>query len=427
MDIQVLHYQLSAIVGSDHITSSADIAVPRYWSSQPVLAVSPVTPGEICEIVRAVEAANCAIVPIGGTNLLESGYPPSPDRPYIVLSTVRMKRVLDYQPDDLTITCEAGATPGYVEETLVPRRQTLALDGPLPNTSTLGGMVATATAGVRRHAYGTPRDVLIGLRAVMSGGIEVKGGGKVVKNVAGYDVCKLFTGSRGSLGVLTELTFKVRPLPEVTRTLAWEVTDISTAAKLGFDLHLDRLAATMILAVSDSNGGAPALIVRLEGAAARVEWQAEQFQHRLTEAGVHSTPHELSLREVADLNDWPASHRSSGTVCARIAVLPTQLADLACRISKIPTASILADCTVGVLHCSLTRVDGTTSSAITSALPIGANCAWTSAEMDFDADSTSITAQRGARREDLQLQRALKTALDPKNTFSPGRFPAHEV
>ena len=151
----------------------------------------------------------------------------------ILLSTLRLNRVLDYQPDDLTITCEAGVTPAHVEHILRQHGQTLALDGPMPQNSTLGGMAAAATAnaGIRRLAYGTPRDALIGMRAVMTGGIEVKGGGKVVKNVAGYDVCKLFTGSWGSIGVLTELTFKVSCLlPETRRRFRLAVSPDAAAA-----------------------------------------------------------------------------------------------------------------------------------------------------------------------------------------------------
>src|SRR5205085_10716071 len=134
------------------------------------------------------------------------------------------------------------------------RRQFVPLDAPLPERATLGGLVSTNAAGLWRPTYGTPRDLLIGLRVVMTRGESIKGGGRVVKNVAGYDVCKLFTGAWGTLGVLTELSFKVRPLPETVRTLAWEAPDLVTAAHIGLSLHHTRLAATFLLATNEREG-----------------------------------------------------------------------------------------------------------------------------------------------------------------------------
>src|SRR5262249_8362846 len=146
------------------------------------------------------------------------GGPPS--RLDAVVVTRRLNRILDYQPDDMTVTVEAGVTVAELQRTLAERSQFLPLDPPLAARATLGGTVAANVSGPWRAGYGTAPDWLIGLRIAAADGQVVKGGGRVVKNVAGYDLCKLYTGSLGTLGVLYELTFKVMPRPEASAVAA---------------------------------------------------------------------------------------------------------------------------------------------------------------------------------------------------------------
>jgi len=126
----------------------------------------------------------------------------------------RMAAVVAYEPDDMTVVAEAGMTLGELQTHLATRRQHLPLDPPHPETVTLGAMVGAGRSGPCRLSEGTPRDLLIGVRFAGHGGRLVHGGGRVVKNVAGYDLMKVMTGSFGTLGVITEVTFRVRPLPE---------------------------------------------------------------------------------------------------------------------------------------------------------------------------------------------------------------------
>lgn len=414
-----LHREFESIVGAKFVRSTDCLALPRSWTTPPDLEVSPGTVSEVIAAVAAAEAAAAAMIPTGGATQLGTGYPPAFDRPQVLLSTRRLNSILDHQPDDLTITCEAGVTVAQAEQALKQHNQTLALDGPLPDAATLGGMVAAATAGHRRIAYGTPRDTLIGMRAVMTGGIAVHGGGKVVKNVAGYDVCKLFTGSWGSLGVLTEVTFKVRPLPEVTRRLAWLASDTALALRTGFKLHLARLAPTAILSTSDFDGS-PALIICLEGAAERVEWQAAEASRKVAEEGLAGSIIDISHEQWTDLNNWSATTSAISNAAARIACLPADLADVADVLSGIPGAFIFADCAVGTVHLSLCDANCEALARVRSALPKNANCVWT--VLDLTGDCASTTPRWGDLREERLLQSGIKAALDPLDTFSPGRF-----
>ena len=190
--------------------------------------------------------------------------------------------------DDLTVTCEPGLTLAALQTALAAKNQELALDVPCPESATLGGIVSANGSGFQRGAYGSARDLLLGVRAVMAGGVAVAGGGRVVKNVAGYDVCKLFTGAWGTLGIITELTLKVRAKVLSKRVMAWETADVAAGAKLGLELHHAQLAPLFLLATNEYQNQ-PHLIIGMEGAIERVNWQAEEFKRRLA-AGRHRVP-----------------------------------------------------------------------------------------------------------------------------------------
>ena len=314
MEIQHLQRELNTLVGADNVTSGeeriARALLPASWPHRPLCVVQPGTQDEVTAVVKAAEAHNAAILPCGSGSQLITGYPVSEDRPYLLLHSARLNRILDYQPDDMTVTCQPGVSLDVLQQALSAHRQFLPLDTPLPDRATLGGLVSTNTTGFGRPTFGAPRDLLIGMKAVMTGGTVVKGGGRVVKNVAGYDVCKLFTGAWGTIGFLTELTFKVRPLHEFERVLSWKTPNISTAAMLGLKLHHSGLSPTYLLATNEPEGQT-AFVVGLQGTAARVRWQEEEFMRRIREAG-------LDLLQKC----WVKWNSPICATCRRVCILP---------------------------------------------------------------------------------------------------------
>jgi glycolate oxidase FAD binding subunit len=155
------------------------------------------------------------VVPWGGGTRMSVGAPPA--RLGVVLVLKRLNRILEHEPGDLTATAEAGITLGALQAELGKRGQWLSLDPAQADRATLGGVLSSNDAGPRRHLYGSCRDLLIGLTVITASGATVKGGGKVVKNVAGYDLPKLFIGAFGTLGVIVEATVKLRPRPDADR------------------------------------------------------------------------------------------------------------------------------------------------------------------------------------------------------------------
>ena len=172
----------------------------------------------------------------GGTKQSWSNPPQSID---LLLYTAKLNRVVDHAHEDLTVTVQAGLTVAQLQSVLAKRKQRLALDVLWPEHATIGGIIAANDSGALRLRFGSIRDLLIGATVVLADGTIARSGGKVVKNVAGYDLPKLFTGSLGTLGVITEVTFRVHPLPLGAETLSFRFPDFDTADKF-------------ILAINDS-------------------------------------------------------------------------------------------------------------------------------------------------------------------------------
>src|SRR5256714_831837 len=183
-----------------------------------LIEVSPASAEQASEVMEFATREGLAVVPAGGRNFIDSGS--LMKRADVIVSARQMNRLLKHEPADLVATAEAGMTLREFQKRLAGNGQWLPIDPPDDGTGTLGGVVATGASGPQSLGYRPLRSFVIGLSAVLADGRKIKAGGEVVKNVAGYDLCKLFTGSFGTLGFITQVTFKLRPLPAETRTIA---------------------------------------------------------------------------------------------------------------------------------------------------------------------------------------------------------------
>ncbi len=178
----------------------------------PSVRVAPQDAAQISEVLKICTEDHAAVVPWGGGTSIGLGNRPS--RVDVVLSLERFTGLIEHDDANLTATAQAGMRVAELQQILAGRHQFLAIDPPQTAEATIGGVVAANTNGPRRMHYGGVRDQVIGMKCVLATGEQVKSGGKVVKNVAGYDMCKLFTGSLGTLGVITEVTLRMAPVPE---------------------------------------------------------------------------------------------------------------------------------------------------------------------------------------------------------------------
>src|ERR687898_581885 len=195
---------------------------------------------EASQVLRAAAEDGLAVVFAGGASKLRLGNPP--ERADLLVSSERLDQVLEHAAGDLVVRAQAGVRLADLQAALAPAGQWLALDPPEPG-STLGGVVAANASGPRRLRYGTVRDLIIGITVVLADGTVARAGGKVVKNVAGYDLAKLFCGSLGTLGMIAEVIFRLHPLPAAAAVVLGPVGSAAVAGPGGTDAALSQLGA----------------------------------------------------------------------------------------------------------------------------------------------------------------------------------------
>lgn len=240
---------LTARLGSDRIQRDAPESTLWGTSTGPVVFAE--SEEEIQTVMRWAAETGVAIVPRGRGAY--AGYGNRVNREFVILSLERMSGVLEHSVGDLTVTVQAGIPLAALQEYLSGQGQRLPIDPPRPELTTAGGAVVTGMTGPKRLKYGTVRDWVIGLRVVLADGRVIRTGGKVVKNVAGYDMNKLFVGSMGTLGVITECTFKLRPIPPAEILVLLEAGDWEAVHRLSRRLLDSPLEPAAVEAV---NGGA---------------------------------------------------------------------------------------------------------------------------------------------------------------------------
>ena len=211
--------ELSRLLGDVGVRRLADytLELQSNTRAERLIEVTPASAEQAAEVMQFAAREGLAVVPAGARTFVDAGNLLA--RADLILSTRRMDRMIAHEPADLVATAEAGLTLTEFQKQLAQNGQWLPVDPADDGSATLGGIVATGSSGPQSFGYGPLRSFVIGLRVVLADGRQIKAGGRVVKNVAGYDLCKLFTGSFGTLGLITEVTFKLRPLPVETRTI----------------------------------------------------------------------------------------------------------------------------------------------------------------------------------------------------------------
>src|SRR3984957_6252367 len=309
-----------AIVSAEHArTASAGDAV---GGVQPQLVVEPGSEQELPKVLKLANDAALAAIPWGGGTKLAWGN--SPQRADIVLSTARLNAVLEYASSDLTVTVEAGCTIKQLRETLAQHGQRLALDPLWPSHATVGGVLSTNDSGALRLRFGSLRDLFIGSTLALPDGTLAKSGGKVVKNVAGYDLPKLATGALGTLGIITSATFRLHPLPQETCTISCLARDAREAQRLVLAIQNSKLAHSA-LQIRFVQSMQPQIDVLFEATQAGLTAQIEQLKSILAPSAiVDPGPAVWNARQEL----YSAAKNNAGTsALAKISVLPTQVAD----------------------------------------------------------------------------------------------------
>jgi glycolate oxidase FAD binding subunit len=428
--------RLRAAVGPDHVLTGVELSPYLIEGRTPEAAVFPGSVDEVAAVIAQAAEAGVPVVPWGGGTAVGVGVPPA--RAGVVLVLARLGAILEHEPGDLTATAQAGVTLAALQTALRARGQWLSLDPPDAARATLGGALAANASGPRRHLYGTARDLLIGVTVVTGEGVVVRGGGKVVKNVAGYDLPKLFIGSFGTLGVIVEATVKLRPLPDEERLVAVRferLKDAGAAVRALLSSDLIPNAVDLVDAAAGAALGlapAPAtLAVGFDGLGEQVDWQVAQLAAVVAPCGgapptpLPSATWDRLASAARDAFDAPAAVMTLSVLPSAVAATMEQGAEAA-RQRGLASAWC-AHAGVGYLTAAL-RAEGERADAA----PVAAVLAdWRAAAHAGGGHASVTWAPRTVKSAlpvwddagaPARLMQRIKAQLDPNGVLNPGRF-----
>lgn len=421
------------------VTSQAD-ALRNYTVDGllPRVVVTPITVEQVAQVVSLANQYDLSVLTRGGGSRISVGG--LPERIDVLIETNRLTQLLEHEGPDLTCQVEAGLTLAALQAQLATKGQWLALDPPDAEQATLGGILASNASGPKRLRYGTARDLVIGLRVVQANGDLSRSGGRVVKNVAGYDLNKLYIGSLGTLGVIVEANFKLQPLPVAERTLLLTYPFAKYAmqtviAILGSLLTPSALELIDPGAASDMNDffglqlptNGYTLAANFEGGKISIDRQMDEA--RLI-AGQHAALISDDLTGEAQNRFWEVvREHTQGTVTCKATMLMSQVAPYLETVEQVChqhelEAAIVAHAGNGILYIELRPGDATLR--LVEAI----------AELRMHAQQAhgSLVVERcpidlkrrinvwGETGSDFYLMQRLKHQFDPKGTFVTGRF-----
>ncbi len=378
-----------------------------------ITVLTPSNTDEVAVILHAANAEKLAVEPAGGRTKLTWG---SRVTPRMQLSTTRLTGIREHVWQDMTATVATGTPWSAMQRELIRHNQRVALDPLFPDPATVGGIIATNDSGVLRRRYGSLRDLVLGMTIVLADGTIARSGGKVVKNVAGYDLPKLLTGSFGTLGIITEVTFRLHPLPASTLNLTARSASITQLADL---MHRITAAPLSLEAMQLRNEDADfALDIQLASEPDALRNQEQQLRALADDCAL--TP--------SDANIWFARERLFAEPDATV----LKVSSLPSKLSAIVGATAILDTQPNThAHC-IAEPTGIATVAF-SATPENLATLTNDLRSRLRAHGgNAVLLRRGLLPHSvdswgdppaaIDLMRAIKKEFDPARILNPGRF-----
>ena len=436
-----MHDELKDIVGESSILSEEQATAYTFDGYVPKAVVVPTSVQEMQDVLQLAVKQGLSIMPAGaGTKL---GIGNLPEKVDVVLATTHLNSVVEYEPADLTVTVEAGIRLRDLQTELSKHRQYLALDPPYADRCTIGGIVATNASGSLRLRHGTARNQVLGLRVVRADGTVVKSGGKVVKNVAGYDLNKLYIGGLGTLGIITEVTLKLSPIPVHEAMLTADFQNIQDAADTGLAIVGSQTLPMFVnLFVNadptrsetevPADENKPMLVVGFGGDPETVAWQLTQCQEIMEQngaIGVTIVEDESGQRLQEAVQEFSADNKNTEMVVAKLNLKRTDLAEFATQIVEANStrdAQMMALIGSGVLYATIPVVSDTDYQSLAAAL-MQLRQTVMSRQGNLIIEVAPPELKRhidvwGSVEGTLNLMKQIKAKLDPTGLLNPGRF-----
>ena len=410
---------LAARIGEDAIRQADDSDMVDQL--RPQLVVTPATVEHVAQVMTWASAAGLHIVPRGNASKIGWGNPPTAVD--IILETRRLNRVIEHAAGDMTATVEAACTIADFQQVLAQQRQFLAVDPLWISRATVGGVIATNDTGSLRLRYGGLRDQLIGLKVVLADGTIARSGGKVVKNVAGYDLQKLMTGALGTLGVIVEATFRLYPYAVATSNLSLPCENIAAAQKALLSI-LDSTLVPTGMQIMASSEHPPRLDMRFEGLPEGIQAQVEQAIHIVG----------TSLQPVDD-TIWLAREQLWNTQAgslrciAKLGILPGDSVSCIEVLKRLASALRLHwSVVIQATGLAFLELSGQNEQVLlTAILSLRSALAQSQGHVSILECPTAMKMQLdvwGDAGDGLALMQRVKQRFDPSMLLNPGRFVA---
>ena len=416
--VDQLMQRLRPALEPDAVSAATDaLAAHRIDGLTPALVITPESAEQIAVALRICSEAQAAVIPWGGGTALALGNPPR--KADVVIKLEKLDRLIEHDAANLTVTAQCGMTLKTLQSRLAAQKQFVPIDAPFPGHATLGGIVAANLNGPRRSFYGGVRDLVIGMKIALASGESIKAGGKVVKNVAGYDMCKLLVGSLGTLGIITEVTFKLAPAADRAATFIGRGT-LAQAQRFIEEISLSQLLPAAVFLSSEKTQKDWRVALWCEGFAETVDRHLREFQafagrNGMTQEVASSDNHiEIWQR----LRDFPLK---PDRVIYRVTLPRAAIFDFSKRIADWNSCEIISDTSMGTIWLefpaskpALARVSEIESMARERR----------GHAVVFSAPAALKAAVNiwGPAPPTLSLMRDIKRQFDPHELLNPGRF-----
>ena len=436
-----MHDELKGIVGESSILPEEQVAAYTFDGYVPKAVVLPASVQEMQDVLQFAVKQGVSVIPAGaGTKL---GIGNLPEKVDVVLATTSLNSVVEYEPADLTVTVEAGIRLGDLQTELAKHRQYLALNPPYADRCTIGGIVATNASGSFRLRHGTARNQVLGLRVVRADGTVVKSGGKVVKNVAGYDLNKLYIGAFGTLGIITEVTLKLSPIPVRQAILTADFQNVQEAADTGLSIVGSQtlpMFVNLFVNSDPTRGGTEAptdenktlLVVGFGGDPETVAWQLTQCQGIMEQngaIGVTIAEGESLQHLQGAVQEFSEDNKNTEIIVAKLNLKRTDVAEFAAQIVEANWAcdvQMMALLGSGVLYAILPVTSDTDYQSLATVLTQLRQTAM-SRQGNLIIEVAPPELKRhidvwGSVEGTLSLMKQIKAKFDPAGLLNPGRF-----
>jgi glycolate oxidase FAD binding subunit len=392
--LQTVADDLAVISGPEHLRVAEN-----------TFSIAPANTEEIAAVLRYANRNGVTVAGCGGGTKQSWG---NPIHPSLILHTHRLNTVREHTWQDMTCTVEAGCTWSSMQQSLAKHGQFVALDPLWPDRATIGGIAATNDSGSLRLKYGSLRDLIIGMTIVLADGTIARSGGKVVKNVAGYDLHKLMTGAFGTLGVITEITFRLHSIPRHVQSFTISSGDVKALGQLLMKILDSHLSAQSIQLRSSSNGFA--LDVRVATLPEVIRDQASSLSEL-----ARSVQSEASD---SDPDVWNARQQhfdEAEYLVVKATMVPSDISQIAATIHTLGGTSVTQ--AMGIMTANIPTAASSQLEHLRQKLEsIGGSLTVLHHPKDASAVSSTVPS------DTLPLMRELKHRFDPNRILNPGRF-----